>query len=291
MLRRPIIALGFALAAAAWPSPARGAWILDAGIDARWEDNLTRSPKAPLADTAMEVDLAAGRYLQVEEYTGLSLVATLHGEKYATYDRLDAVEAGIGATLRRRFGLGPEAWTAAMTLAGGQSSVVDHYRSARFAAAQVSLSRWFAERLSLDVSLAYDTRRPLETPPIDSYATTPSDVYDLSGQSVAVEGGYLVGEEGIVTLRAAYRDGDIVSSVKPTKWVNKAAKAVTDDQAFDQRIAYRIGARTTTLGVGYTHALFTGGSVSAGYEYRSSAADGGLSYTGSILRATLLYSF
>lgn len=277
--------------AALYPSGAQANWIFDGGAEYRWDGNLSKSEEEPVADSAASVDVAAGRSFTVGDYTGLALTATGRAEAFAAHDRLNNTELGLSLSLKRRFGLGPEAWNLALTLRGGQRSFVDHYRNVQTAGGGVSAARWLSDRLSVRFGLLYEISAALNESPKSSYENIPSDVYDLSATSATASVGYRVGDTGTMTLSLAYRDGDLVSSAKPNKKTMWAAKAITNDEALDGRLAYRIGAQTTSVGIGYTQGALSNGSLSVGGEYRSSNGAGGLNYTGLVLRATFLYSF
>src|SRR6266542_571050 len=90
---------------------ARAEWRFDAETGGFYDSNLSNSDRSSdeEADWAWKTDLRIGNGFQLSRDLRLNLVADLRGHLWDQYNAFNEIGAGASASLRYRFGLGPQA--------------------------------------------------------------------------------------------------------------------------------------------------------------------------------------
>jgi len=291
----PIVVL-FVIAAYLAGSAARAAgasWILDAGADAIYEDNvglgqLNRDIKS---DTAIRAFASAGPAILLGDSYVLSLTADVAGKLYERFTRLDNVAPRLSAELKRKFGLGAEApWARVFGSIARLQYDDDLIRDGWIYRLGVGVGKRFGERWDLRLDYAYDRR--LVDHEMPAVRGIPGDVYDLSGHNVSLRTDFLLSEAISLFGSYAIRVGPSVSTTQRNLQIFQATSAIAADPAFGRGFfAYRIDSTTHALGLGLSVALGSRTSFNLAYEHVLGDARGNITYHDNVFRVGFLFSY
>ncbi|MBI4666378.1 MAG: hypothetical protein HY751_08220 [Nitrospinae bacterium] len=279
-------------------------WIADFGVEANYQDNISRSPYSAdkKGDFTLTPSMVFGRYFGVGAHTGLTATANLKADFLSKYDQLNNIEATGAVTLIHRFGVGTEAPSLRAHVSYGQVVFKESYRDSWIGEAGLEVSKWFTDRLELSAGWLYDRRMPIHEAAVVHYYMEdidvhyllyhrPSNVYELDGNTGRINAIYLLTPDDALSLGYSIRGGDVVSEATPGKSVVKWSKAITESDVFDGLAAYRIGATTHTATVSVSHAVADRSSINLGYDYQNIKGDWGLNYINNVIRLAFLYSW
>lgn len=220
---------------------------LDLQLDASltWDDNITRGKDAAdrRSDMIWRVSASHDKVFEINRSTQGVLRVGLAAETLRRYPELGRAMAELQGELRYR-GSGE---FFAPTYSLFADAAYDEYRSslrdgARFAAG-LSVRLPLTDRIDLAGSVAHNVRRGR------------SAVFELADNSLRINLDYRVGERGILYGAAEYRDGDLVSTGRPSLENLDLAEVFVDDDAFPVQpgpglLSYRFRARTALLRLG-----------------------------------------
>jgi hypothetical protein len=222
------------------------------------DDNVTRSEGAGnvLSDRFFTVTAHARHNIQQTANTRLALQASLGGDKYDEHEGLSRFFGGLQGELQYRGSgeFGAPVYGVFLKAFRDQydSELRDGYRYS----AGVRVLKPLTDRIETFAALAYNVR--------DGKST----VFDTDDVSARVNIDYGATRWSTVYLGAEYRNGDVVSTARPSLVLVTAADAVVRDDAFTdtERLAYRIKAHTVIATLGYNVAF--GGRHSLDFSWR-----------------------
>jgi hypothetical protein len=221
--------------------------------------------------------------------------------EFRRFSDLGETAVGLGASLRHKFGLGPEApWIS--TFADGERIDSDSYiRDGSRYGAGLRAGMRLGERWSVSATLRREWRDadeddqhlPPNRPTFPGVvASRRGDVFDFDSTELALAADYQFDSACMLLASYSLRDGDVVSTARPDATIVGAAKAITSDAAFGPgRSAYRLGALTHTASVGLNYPLGDTASLELDYEYQLSDADAGIRYDKNLIRLRLLWAY
>lgn len=265
----------------------------DFGVELVYDDNLTRAQlgRDIKGDLALAVSTSGGPRFQLTDYDSLSLRGTLAATKYRHYEGLDNINAGLALGYRRKFGLGPYVPQFALTGSATRLEYDHRLRDGWLYAAEAEASKRVTERVALRAFVRSE-RRESDDVPARVVPFIRANVFDLSSRSAGIAADFAYDPRYLVSVGYTWHRGDIVSTTQRNLPIFLASSAIAPDTVFgDNTYAYTMPARTRVFSIGVSREVGRQASVSLGYEYRDSRADGGIDYSGNLFRATYLYGF
>lgn len=226
--------------------------------DYTYDDNVTRAMgDDALYDSIGTLTLGAKVPLSVSERTRLLLSAFAVGEGFQRYDGLDRVTGTfVGEFQYRHSGsFGAPIWSLFFKSSYDEfrSDLRDGYRTTLGA----SVRKPVTDRISLFAALGANIR------------DARSVVFDTTDYFVRGDLDYTLSRRQSLYLGVELRDGDFVSTARPSLQFFDIAKAVVVDDAFPgppTRYAYRIKGRTAIGTVGYNLAFGTRHALDISYR-------------------------
>jgi hypothetical protein len=265
----------------------------DVGVELSHDDNVTRAEleRDIKSETSLTVSAAAGPRFQLTDYDSLALTASVALDAHRHYDGLDNVSAGLALTWRRKIGLGPYVPQLGLSVSATRLDYRDALRDGWLYAAEAEASKRLSERLTVRAIYRNERRRADDTPDrVVSFV--PADVFDLRSHSLGISGEFAWDPRYVVSAGYTVHRGDIVSTTQRNLPVFLASRAIARDPVFgDDTFAYTLRAVTHALNLGVSRVIGRQASLSLGYEYRDSRADGGIDYRSNVVRAIYLYGF
>lgn len=269
-------------------------WTLDASIGERYSDNVTyaSSSDGKKGDSTTLEALSVGARYGVGETTGVGIAANFKNGSNAKYGGLNVISSGLSLSVSQKLGLGPEAVRLAVYGSGSHDAYIDTSRDSTTYRAGFSASRWLGERIKLGIGYEYDKREQLYDK--ESFCIGVNcyngDVYDVAGNSGILNLDFVVTEKDTIGLSYRHRQGDVTSSDVYTPGAVGVSKAYAPDRTFGGLFAYRLGAQTDLISVGWSRELLRKMSLDLNYTYYTAGADGGLTYKGNIFNFNVAYS-
>jgi hypothetical protein len=275
----------------------------DIDLQATQDDNVGRSEKSADMEHDRSVQLAAraGQAVELAPGTRLALGASLRALEFRRFRDLSEVSAGAAASLRHKFGLGPDAFSIAL-LADGEfiDSDSDIRDGERYGLGLRAGTR-VGDRWGVSATLRHDWRDadedeqnlPPNRPTFPGViASKRGDVFEFDATELALAADYQFDNGWMLLASWSLRDGDVVSTARPNATIVGAAKAISSDVAFGPgRSAYRLDALTHTTVVGLNFPLAETASLQLDYEYQLSDADAGIRYDKNLLRLRLMCAY
>lgn len=274
------------------PRVAAAAWILDLGLGAVHESNVSlgRHGRDTQSDTALETSVSAGASTVVGDRHTASLTGDVAGTAWSRLWGLNNVSIGLSPAWKTKLGLGAAApW---IRLAGSvaHQQYDDDIRDGWRYRLGPSAGKRFADRWDVRAEYVYEERIADRVKRVSS--RLPGDVFDLTSHTFAVRTDVLWTELVSVSGGYAWRDGEVVSTTRRNPEIVSASTAITRDRTFgSNRFAYKIDATVHILSVGMSVVLTRQSSFTLGYERHIGQARGGLDYGNDVVRAGLLYSY
>ncbi|BAL25249.1 hypothetical protein AZKH_2950 [Azoarcus sp. KH32C] len=272
---------------------AQAGWIDEAELELRFDDNLPRGQLKRDIKSDMAVAIAAegGRGYQLTENGRLTLTMTLSATGYRQYSGLDHVDAGVGLAYRHKFGLGPLAPEARASVSATRLEYRDDGRDGWLYSAQLGIGKRITERLGLTATYEFE-RRKSDDVADRLLPTVAADVYDLTSRNFTLGGDYTLSSDYVLSAAYTLRDGDIVSTTLRNLPIFLASSAIAEDRVFGRnRYAYKMKATTRGASLGVSRVINDHSSLTLGYEYIDSRAEGGIDYQANIVRAIYLHQF
>ncbi|AYH43064.1 hypothetical protein [Azoarcus sp. DN11] len=263
------------------------------GVELVYDDNLTRAQLARdiKGDLALAVSGEAGPRFQLTDYDSLSVKASVAGTKYRHYDGLDNLNAALALTYRRKFGLGPYVPQVALTGSAARLEYDSRLRDGWLYAAEAEASKRVSDRLVLRTFVRSE-RRESDHVPERVVPFIRANVFDLGSRSLGIGADFACAPRYLVSVGYTWHHGEIVSTTQRNLPIFLASSAIAADPVFgSDTFAYTMRAQTGVASIGVSREIGRQATFAIGYEYRSSHADGGIDYSGSLFRATYLYGF
>ena len=261
------VAVGAALLGAlCGPAAALAAQLFDYRLEAAYtyDDNVTRSEGAGnvLSDRFYTLSLNAGKSFQPTLHTRLVVGLSLGGDVYDKYDGLSRYFGGIQGELQYRTSGEFDAATFGLFLKGFRDQYDSELRDGYRYTAGVRVLKPLSDRLDLFAALAYNKR------------DGKSLVFDTEDYSARLNLDYRLTRWSTVYLGGEYRDGDVVSTARPSLALVTIAEAVVRDDAFTdtERLAYRVQAGTVIATLGYNLAFGERHSLDLSWRWVQSTA-------------------
>jgi hypothetical protein len=262
------------------PTSAHGEWIIDAGGDIVYEDNLTRATGSAdrRSDVALSPWLSIGHYVQLGSATSLLASADVKASLYPRFEGLSHVAPSLTLGVRHKLGLGASApWVRAFAT-GGVLDYGDGVRDSALAGAGIQGGTRLSDRVGLQAGYAYE------------HLDARSRVFDQDSHTVSAQGTAALTEALHATVGYAIRRGDLVvhRTAAPGAARTSHTRVVT---TFDTPLeAVRIEATTHILSASASYAVTPRAAVSVGYEYQLSIGPI-FDYPNHLVRAGFAYSF
>jgi hypothetical protein len=285
--------MALAVIASALAIDAHAGWIDDAGIELRFDDNLTRAQLEHdiMSDAALLVSGSGGSAMQLSENGRLLLTLALSGSAYRRYHGLDHLGAGLALAYRWKSGLGPYAPELRLSGASTRLDYRDAGRDSWLYLAEIGLAKRLSQRLGMRVAYQVEQRKS-DTVGSRVVPRIAANVFDLKSRNLNASADYSPHPHYVLSAAFTLRDGDIVSTTLRNFPIFRASSAIALDPVFGpNRYAYTMQARTRGLSLGVSRVLGSHASFTLGYEYVDSRVDGGIDYSGNLVRASYLYQF
>ena len=278
-------------------------WFADTEISFSTEDNINHA----IDDTETKSDqtwgafAAVGRTYHFSGFTRMDISAQLDGRVHHKFSGLNQINSGLKVGIRHKFGLGPyQPW-----IKGYVSSGYIFSRSKLREGIQtytgIDLGKPLHDRIDMVLSYRFDHResqrnnqyiakRILKARGFDPDIS--SSVYDIKGHTVELQFNALLTQDLFLTAGYAFRDGDIVSTTRPSLASNhrQVVDAVVNDDAIPGW-AYRAEGITHTYSIDASYTLMKGdASINLGYQHTEGHADP-FTYRNNLFRLHFLYNF
>ena len=303
MFRQCVCRLAVVLPLCVGPSLASASVFADLEVQASRDDNVGRAGQSRDVrnDSSLQVAGRVGRAVELATGTSLSVALLARAVEFQRFSDLSETAAGVSASLRHKFGLGPQAPWMGLMIDGERIDSDSYIRDGARYGLTLRAGKRIGERWSLTAALRQDLREgdeddqhlPPNRPRFPGVvASRRGDVFDLEGTELELSADYLLDNGMLIFGSYRLRDGDIVSSGRASADIVGAAKAITSDAAFGPgRSAYRLDALTDTAVLGLNYPLGETTALELDWEYQRSDADGGIRYDKNLLRLRFLWSY
>lgn len=215
----------------------------DAGV--MMDDNVTRAKNSAdkLSDQSFSVSANLPFTFMPDKHVRALFSGFLGGEKFAYYDGLSRVSAGVQGELQYRHSA---AFFSPIFALSGRA-LTEQYQSklrdsSRYSIG-VSMRQPVTDRIQLFGALTHHQR--------NAY----SKVFTIAEEAARLNLDYLLSPQGTIYMSGEYRVGDIVSTGQPTLELLNIADVFAPDDAFTdpQLTAYRFNGSTVLTTLGYNH--------------------------------------
>lgn len=258
MMRRVLFFL-FCFAAAATHAA-------DATLTATWDDNADNASRSLDRIGALQFrgGAAARQLREINEDWVLFYGGAIAAEAWPRYDGLDLATLGPRLALQRKFGLGAFAPVLRLELGADAVAVRESARSGPAGTATLRLVQRFSTSTHAGISA--------ELSRLDAR----SAVFARTGETLAASLDHDLDERWRVSLRLAWRDGDVVSYATPPRPDLKAvSRDLTASDTFDRPfIVYRLKAHTLDYSLALSPALDERTALSLAFGLRETARPG-----------------
>jgi hypothetical protein len=229
-----------------------------------YDDNVTRSEGVGnvLSDRFFTVTAGASRSFELTANTRFALQLALGGDKYDQYEGLSRFFGGGQGELQYRPSGEFDAPTYGIFLKIFRDQYDSELRDGFRYSAGVRVLKPLTDRIDLFAALAYNKR--------DGKST----VFDTDDYSARVNLDYALTRWSTFYVAAEYRNGDVVSTARPSLDLITLADAVVRDDAFTdtERLAYRFKANTVIATLGYNFAFGERHSLDLSWRWVQSTA-------------------
>jgi hypothetical protein len=279
-------------------TPVRAEWMGNAGMQYEFNSNLSNAqlPSDIKSDSAFRLNLAGGKYFQLDDATGLALTADFGGSTYLHFDGLNNVSYGASTTLRHKFGLGDLAPWISLSGSAAYHDFENAPRDGWHYDLSFAMGKRLSERWEIQVKYNYEERISDHVFNIPFLTTLNppilGDAFNISGHNVSLIGIFTITDKLTAYLSYKHREGGVTSSTRRNYDIFEASDAIAPDSAFgNDFFAYRIDASSNIFSLGLSWTLNGHASLNLGYERIDSDASHGLEYVNDIAQLSLLYSF
>lgn len=279
-------------------STALAAVYAEAGAELQHNDNLGRSLQSPVSGSGVRTQLNVGYQWQPGVYTGFGLQAQAGSSIWEGRSALNHLEAGVGATLSHKFGIGAERPVLRLHASVQQQRYDLDLRDARISTLGASISRRVGDRLSLRLGWSVEDHAGDYEAPFTA-SENPAGlipkggrIWDYQSWTLSAAAEFDLGARSWLTGSFDFRDGDVVSTALQYTRRIPGVRAAGYDPAFGAHaVSYRLDARTRMASLEFNLALAERATWYTGIEWQAATASSGARYDTGLLRSGLLYSF
>lgn len=239
--------------------------------------NLAAPTASQFSDLVEELDITAGRRLQLSPFNRLTITAELKTEFYTDFPKLNNVQLGVNASFFRKYGLGARAPWLRLDAGAARIDANDRYHDGMEYSGGVTLGKNLSDRLGLTASFSQTSR-----------TAKGNDVYSGNGYTAAVTAGYVFDSGLKLSLGYAQRRGDAAYHRYAT--FKFSQPMLDDEETVYGQYAYRRVSRTRMSSVTLGYPISDNATVFLGYE-RYDALWIVRSYAGEILRIGIVKSY
>jgi hypothetical protein len=266
-------------------------WIADARLDGRYDSNVNQAAKSSEAewDLSFLPSITLGRVYQLAERTRVAATASVAGEIYSRYDRLNAAAGDGRVSLSHKFGLGDAPW-AQIFASGGYQHVEVHQRQGPRFATGATLGKRFSPRFDARLSYRYSQRWGPDGP--RAVVGVPDDVFDQHSHLIELEGSFLATESLLLRTGFGYQRGDFDTNIisnRATVLAGTSVEAVARDKVFGGWV-YRIEGNAYAPFASLNWGFDDHWSIDVGYRFRY-AEGHGQDYRNHTVHATVLFRY
>jgi hypothetical protein len=274
------------------PDLARSDWTLGTDAQLRHDNNVGNAGDYDdiVGDTIVDARLSMFQLFPIGENYSLSVGGDLSGESYDDLKGLNNASLGGSLGLKRKWGLGAYAPWARIGLSIERSDYNDDYRNATVYRTTLSGGQRLDERWNLWAEYAYERRAAAGQP--DVAPGISGDAFSQTTHNLNANVQYAFSERTYLVFALLARYGDVVSTAQPSQAIFTASRAVAADPAFGpDDYAYKLTGTTLGFKVGINYSPTPHNLLTLGFERLDTHADGGNSYTKSILEVSWAYRF
>ncbi len=281
--------LALFLFGAATPAFADSEWveyILDVGAEYSSRSNINNAFLGweEANDSIITASASVGRVFQASDFTRISATFDISNESYNDYNDLTNLYAGLSISIRHKLGLGLMVpWIRASATTAKIDYCCNDIRDRTLYTIGVQAGKRISDRLNLWISYLHDNQDG------DAEPAT----FDLSGNTGAINGDYLLTDRLLLGMRFAHRTGGVNSmcSADNYSYVETAAEDVQKDSVFGDYCVYRLDATSNTFGADLSY-TFMDGHLAINLAYERTDADADMvTYKSDIFRSGVYYSF
>ena len=272
--------------------------IIDAGVSAKYDDNVNRSFFSSVEkDDAMVVPSASvGRVYQLADFTRLTATANVKGGIHQEFERLNSVFAGATLAASHKLGVGAYKPWLRVHGSGGYLEVNEETTDLRdgwLFDTGIKIGKRLTDRVDVEAVYLFDYRNGQNAPSVRPEEVSSGAVFDMDGHTGSVLSNVLLTNNLLFSLSYSFRHGDIISVCNGPIVATIVDKidAVSRDLAFEEPLcAYRIRGTTHSFSAGTTYALSSHASINVDYT-RTEGEARGLDYSNNLVNISFNYSF
>ncbi|MCB1954988.1 MAG: hypothetical protein KDG55_04895 [Rhodocyclaceae bacterium] len=264
-----------------------------AGLELRLDDNLARAEleRDITGDVALAASAVGSAGYQLGDSDRLKLSVDLSATAYRRYVGLDMASLRLTASHRHKFGLGAYAPALSLSASVARQEFRDSARTGWHYELDAALSRRISPRLELQLGYGFQMRRADdEDPRVVPFIA--ANVFDTSSRHLRIRANALITPRYLVSAGYAIHKGDIISTTLRNLPIFLASDAIAADPTFGpERFAYTLTAMTHDVQLSISRLIDDTASMSLGYQFIDSRAEGGIRYRANLVRASYLRQF
>lgn len=240
-------------------------WAPNLTTTATWQDNATNAKPAAdrISGLQLQADLIASNRYAIGRDDSIHPALHLAGEWWPRFDGLTLGAAGVRVEWRHKFGLGALAPVFSVEAGADAVTVRESPRRGTSSVLLATFRKRFNDSTTITATQEFTDHNARAA------------VFDRKGSETAIEIGRDLGTTSRITLRIAYRDGDVLSHATPPRpdLVALAPNRREIDTFGRPLTAYSIEARTLGAKAAFIHALDRNSAVILAYEWRQTKRD------------------
>lgn len=256
---------------------------VDLELSAWHDDNLSRgeSGRDIFSDNVLDIAPTFTHSILLTPNSGLRFRGGLHLAEHAKYTDLNLVAANIGASYRIQPVAGyTSPWIELGARLERESYRDSDIRDGEFLVAEAIVGKRFTDRIGGRAGFGWERRWADDT-----------QVFEWQRHRIFAIADYKLGLETTLYASLSRDFGDQVFTATPNPDFREYAKAIANDPVFGARRAYRLGAISDALELGFSMPLNSSNTLDVGVRRFRADADGGHTYDDTVLRASWLYRF
>lgn len=277
-------------------------WFADTEISFLAQDNINHAfdDAETKSDQTWGAFASVGRTYHFSGFTRMDISAQFDGRIHHEFSELNQLNTGLKLGIRHKFGLGSyQPWIKGFVSSGyisSRSKLREGYQTY----AGITLGKPLHDRIDMVLSYHFEHRESSNTQTIAPRKlkargfspSVSSSVYDIEGHTVELQFNAQLTQHWFLTVGYAFRDGDIVSTTKPS--LASQHRRVVDAVVIDDALsgwAYRADGITHTYSIDASYTLMKGdASINLGYQHIEGHADP-FTYRNNLFRLNFLYNF
>ena len=279
-------------------------WFSDAEAGVFHDNNVTRGQLSSdiRSDTAAYASFTVGQFQQFGDRTSISASLNLQNQTFTRFSGLSNNSLGLSVSSKTKFGLGPEAPWAGVSVSATSLDHHDDLRDGWFFSYGVSGGTALSERWKVraDYKREHRSMDQVTNTTLPAFVLTlapglrqlPGSVFDLHSHSLSLGAQFDYTDKIQFTFGYTRRTGDVESSTNPTIAILRVSTGLAPDPTFGPPfVAYKLDADTNIYDVGFSYATSQRSSLNFSAQRNMSYATGDTNYFSNVVRASFLYSF